>query len=367
MKIECVKEKLLHAVSKIERIATKNAALPILSCLLFEVKNNNLKIKATNMDIGVEAIIPVKVTEEGVVAVLGSVFVNLISNIQNEKSVILETIDSNLQIKTDYGKTVIKSHPSDDFPTIPKVSDDLLSFDLDSKKLIKGLKSVIFSSSLSNVKPELSSVYIYTNEDNVFFAAADSFRLAEKKINLKHNNNFFNVLIPAKNIPDIIRIFEDVDGDINIHLSKNQISFSYGYNYLVSRVVDGIFPDYKQLIPNEFKTEVVVLKQDLLSALKISNIFTDKFNKISLKIEPSNKVFEMMTKNSDIGESTNIISAGLSGEDVLINFNYKYIVDCLPLIDSDSISLSFNGVSKPLVIRGGSDKSFTYIVMPMNK
>lgn len=366
MKIECIKEKLFQTVSKIERITTKNAALPILSCLLFEVKNNNLKIKATNMDIGVEVAVPVKILEEGTIAAPGSVFINLISNIQSEKSVILETIDNNLQIKTEYGKTIIKSHPFDDFPTIPKVSDGL-SFDLDSKKLIKGLKSVVFSSSLSNIKPELSSVYVYTNNDDVFFAAADSFRLAEKKINLKKNNNLFSVLIPSKNIPDIIRIFENADGDVSVCLSKNQISFSHNYNHLVSRVIDGVFPDYKQLIPKEFKTEVVVLKQDLLSALKISNIFTDKFNKISLKIEPSKKIFEIMTKNSDIGENTNIIPASLSGEDILINFNHKYIADCLPLIDSDSVSLSFNGISKPMVIRGVSDRSFVYIVMPMNK
>ncbi len=366
MKIECIKEKLLQTISKVERIINKNTTLPILSCLLLEVKNNNLKIKATNMDIGIEAVIPVKVEEEGVVAVLGSVFINFISNIQSEKSVILETVDNNLQIKTDYGKTIIKSHPFEDFPTIPKVSNGLF-FDLDSKKLIKGLKSVVFSSSLSNIKPELSSVYIYINNDDVFFVATDSFRLAEKKINLKNNNNFFNVLIPSKNIPDIIRVFEDVDGGINVCLSKNQISFSYNYNYLVSRVIDGVFPDYKQLIPNEFKTEVVLLKQDLLSTLKISNIFTDKFNKINLKILPSKKVFEITTKNSDIGENTNTIPASLSGDDVLINFNYKYIVDCLPLIDSDSVSLSFCGISKPLVIRGVSDRSFVYIVMPMNK
>lgn len=366
MKIECIKEKLLQIISKTERITSKSSQLPILSCLLLEVKNNNLKIKATNMDLGIESVIPVKVEGDGVVAVLGSVFNNLISNIQNNKSIFLELINGNLQIKTEYSKTVIKSYPFEDFPTIPKVSDGL-SFDLDSKKFIKGLKSVFFSSSLSGVKPELSSVYVYVNNNDLVFAATDSFRLAEKRIRVVKGGVFFSVLIPFKNIPDIIRIFEDVDGDINTCLSKNQISFSYGNNYLVSRVVDGVFPDYKQIIPNDFKTEAIVLKQDLLSTLKISNIFSDKFNQVNIRIIPSKKIFEITTKNTHIGENINIIPASLSGDEIIVNFNYKYIADCLQSIDSDSISLSFCGVSKPLTIRGVSDKSFTYIVMPMNR
>lgn len=366
MKIECLKEKLLQIISKTERVVSKNSTLPILSCLLLEIKNNHLQIKATNMDLGIESAMPVKVETDGVVAVLGSVFNNLISNIQSGKSIFLELVDNNLQIKTEYSKTIIKSYPFDDFPTIPKVSNGL-SFDLDVKKFISGLKSVCFSSSLSHVKPELSSVYIYTNHNDLIFVATDSFRLAEKKIKVAKDNGFFSILIPFKNIQDIIRIFEDVNGDVNVCLSKNQISFSYDSNYLVSRVIDGVFPDYKQIIPNESKTEAVVLRQDLLSTLKISNIFSDKFNQVNIKILPSKKIFEITTKNSDIGENINMIPAALSGDDIAVNFNYKYIVDCLQSIDSDSVSLSFCGVSKPLTIRGVSDGSFTYIVMPMNK
>ena len=366
MRIECIKDKLREVISKADKITSKNITLPILSCLLLEVKNNNLQIKATNTDIGIESTIPVKTSEEGIVAVPGSVLNNLISNIQDDRNITLETIDGNLQVKTDHSKTIIKSHSFDDFPTIPKVSDGV-SFNLDSKKLVKGLKSVCFSSSISSVKPELSSVYIYINENDLIFTATDSFRLAEKKIKIEKDDNYFNILIPLKNIPEIIRIFEEFNGEISVCLSKNQISFSDNYNYVVSRLIDGIFPDYKQIIPNEVKTEAIVLKQDLLSVLKISNVFSDKFNQINIKILPSKKVFEITTKNSNIGENTNIVPASLSGEDISVNFNYKYIIDCLPSIDSDSISLSFNGISKPMTIRGVSDKSFTYIVMPMNK
>lgn len=366
MKIECIKEKLLQAVSRAEKISSKNSALPILSCLLFEIENNNLKIKATNMDIGIESEIPVKVEEGGVVAVPGSVLNNLLLNTQIDKSVIFETVDNNLQVITEHTKSTIKTYPSDDFPTIPKVSDGV-SFSFNACKLISGLKAVVFSSSLSAVKPELSAVYFYSDDDDFVFVATDSSRLAEKRIKNSKNSNHFNVLIPLKNIQDIIKIFEGVSGDVDTCLSKNQISFSYERNYLVSRVVDGVFPDYKQILPKDFKTEVIVLKQDLMSVLKISNIFSDKFNQVNIKVLPSKKVFEITTKNSNIGETVNSVPASLSGEDIVVNFNYKYIYDCLQVIESDSISLSFSGISKPLMIRGVSDKTFSYIVMPMNK
>jgi len=366
MKIECIKDKLHQIISRTEKVTSKNLTLPILSCLLFEAKNNNFKIKATNTDLGIESSVPVKIIKEGTIAVPGTIINNLILNIQNDRNIIIETVEGNLKIKTDHSETLIKAQPFDDFPTIPKVSG-AVSFSLDSKKLIKGLKSVWFSSSISSVKPELASVYIYTIDNDLIFVATDSFRLAEKRIKIEKNNNSFNVLIPLKNIPDIIRIFEEIGGEIDVCLSNNQISFSNNDNYIVSRLIEGVFPDYKQIIPNEVKTEVIVLKQDLLSTLKISNIFSDKFNQINIKIFPSKKIFEITTKNSNIGENTNTIQASLSGEDISVNFNYKYIIDCLQSIDSDSVSLSFNGISKPITIRGVSDRSFTYIVMPMNK
>jgi DNA polymerase-3 subunit beta len=135
----------------------------------------------------------------------------------------------------------------------------------------------------------------------------------------------------------------------------------------MSRVVDATFPDYKQIIPKSFVTEVIVLKQDFVDSLKTSHIFSDKFNQVNVKALPSKKSFTISTKNSDIGEYTNAIDATVTGQDVDINFNYRYVSDCFSSIDADSMALSISGSNKPLVMRGVSDKSFTYLVMPMNR
>jgi DNA polymerase-3 subunit beta len=191
--------------------------------------------------------------------------------------------------------------------------------------------------------------------------------LAEKKVKAKRLADFGSVLIPFKNVTEIIKIFGDNKEEVEMSFTKNQVSFRFGGTYLVSRVIDGIFPDYKQIIPKESKTEVVVLKQDLINSLKIANVFSDNFNQISLKTSPKDKILELKTKNSNVGESINKLDAVVEGEDVSMNFNYKYIVDCFQSIDSDSLTITFNGPSKPMIIKGGSDKSFLYLVMPMNR
>jgi len=366
MKIECVKEKLTAAITNAQRITGKNLTLPVLSCILLEAKKSELIIKATNLDLGIEIHLPVKVEKEGVVAVPGNILSTFISNLQDEKSIRLELQEGNLLVSTLHNSTLIKTLPTEDFPTIPVVTPDK-SFKISAKEFIRGLKAVWYSSATSSMKPELSSVYIYSSDDGVVFVATDSFRLAEKQVKVQKNGDFGQILIPFKNIPEIAKIFENIDGEIEINLTKNQISISYNGIYLVSRVIDGVFPDYKQIIPKESKTEVVVLKQDLINSLKLANIFGDKFNQVNMKALPKTKTFELKTKNNDVGESVNKLPAAFTGEEIEINFNYKYIVDCFQSIDADSVTLHFNGLNRPMVIRGVGDPSFMYLVMPMNK
>ena len=367
MKIECIKEKLTKAVAQAERVTTKNPTLPILGCILLEASKNNLTIKATNLDLGIEIHIPVKVIKDGKMALPGTVLNSFLSTIQGDKNVIIEAAENNtakiLAAKT---STTIKTLPVDDFPEIPKVSEEN-SFRIQSDELVRGLKSVWYSASVSSVKPELSSVFIHSDDDSLVFAATDSFRLAEKKVRIKKTKPVERILIPFKNIPEIIRTIDGASSEILVCFTKNQISLSHDEVYLTSRVVDGVFPDYKQIIPNGNSTEVIALKQDLIQALKTANIFSDKFNQINIQSSPKSKTFLLKTSNSDVGESFNSVDSTLTGEEVVVNFNYKYLSDCFQSIDADSVSLSFNGLNKPLVIRGVGDKSFLYLVMPMNK
>jgi DNA polymerase-3 subunit beta len=365
MKVECGIEKIKNGISQAERITGKNLTLPVLNSILFIASGKSLKLRSTNLNLGIEIEIPAKIEKEGVLAISGSVLSGVFSNIIQNENIFLEGVDGNLLVKTKKSKIKIKGQSHNDFPTIPIVEGE--SFSIESKKLIDGIKSVYYSSSVSDIKPEISSVFIYGSGDDLVFVSTDSFRLAEKKVKVKGLKEIPGILIPFKNIPEILRVFGDLQTEIKVCFNKNQISFSSDNIYLTSRIIDGVFPDYRQIIPKEFKTEAVVLKQDLLNALKLSNIFSDKFNQLNLLINPKEKVFELSSLNNDIGENKTYLDGALTGEMVELGFNYKYFLDCFQSANVDSMSIKLNQSSKPIVVSGAGDNSFIYLIMPMNR
>lgn len=366
MKIEIAKEKLLTAITLAEKISSKDITHPILNNLLLNAKNNSLIIRATNLDLGIELLLPIRIEEEGMVVVSGKTLSSVISNIYQSTSVVLETKSGNLSIHDASSRTLLKVYPNEDFPTIPHIGGEN-TITLQSDDFQRGIRSVWYSASTTTIKPELSSVYMYHDGTHLVFVSTDSFRLAEKKIVIRDGEKIKSILIPFRNIPEIMRVLENIDSSINIVIGENQLSFSLERIYLTSRLIDGTFPDYKQIIPKKYSTEVILLKQDFLHVLKKTGVFLDRFNQVTVVMQPKKKVFTLHTENAEVGETTESVQAALSGEDLTISFNQRYIVDCLQSIHTDSISLSFSGLGKPVVIQGVSDNSFLYLVMPMNK
>ena len=365
MKLEIIRDAFLNTVSLVERITNKHPSIPILSAVVFEVKKDMVVVKATNLDVGVEISVPAKVSEPGSFALSGIVLKSFLSNTLS-KSVLCDLDKSSLKIKAGESEASINTLPIDDFPVIPKVSDGNI-FTLDSKELLSGLKSVLWSASFSTIKPELGSVYIKEEGGDLVFVATDSFRLAEKKIKLKKPQKFEPVLIPFKNTLEIVRVFEDYVGDLKIAISKNQLSITTPSIHLSSRIVDGNFPDYHQIIPKEFDTKATILKQDLSSALKLMSSFSDSLNQVVISFNPKKKTVEVSTKNNELGESRQEIKGTVEGAEITMPFNHRYISDCLQSIDGESIVLKVAGAGKPLVISPASNNSFTYLVMSMNR
>lgn len=366
MKIESIKEKLLEAVLRAEKVAQKNPTLPVLSGLSLEALGSILTIRATNLDLGISIHLPVKVLSEGQVVVPANIFSSLLNSLSKEKNVSLTLDNQVLLVETSTTKSSMKTLFGEDFPIIPEIGGGS-NFSLPAKDLVLGLKSVIYAAAQGSIKPELSSVCLIHSEENLVFVATDSFRLAEKKIKVKKIPNFNQILIPQKNATEIIRIFEGLDEEVSISLEENQIAMRVGSIYLTSRTIDGSFPDYKQIIPKESLSKVVVLKQDLVSSLKTSLIFSDNFNQLKIHVSPKTKRFEIESKNQDIGENKDQIEAVIEGDETSVNVNHRYFTDSFTSIATDSLTLSFVGDGKPIVIEGVGDKSFMYLLMPMNR
>lgn len=365
MKIICVKEYLKEAVNLCERICGKNLSLPILNNILISAESNRiLKFTATNLEIGIEVEVPAKVEQKGKVAVPAGIINTFLSNFSGDENITFESQNNNLLISTANSSTLVKGQLSEDFPIIPKLENGK-EIIIPIKDLISGLKSVWYSCSFSNIKPELSSVYFYSkNLNQALFAATDSFRLAEKQI----NGNFLeikNLLIPLKSVTEILRIFDGKNGNIKILFNKNQINLQTDTINFISRLTEGIFPDYQQIIPKKFATDVVVDKNIFVNALKTAGIFSGKLNELNVMVGQNDSI-ALKTSSAEIGEHLTNIPAKITGDKIKITFNHKYIFDSLQHISSEKILLRFSGDNRPLLITGVDDTSFQYLVMPMN-
>lgn len=365
MKISTTKEKILNAILMAERIVGKKESLPVLSCILFDVKKEIL-LRATNLEAGIEIQVPGDIQEEGTVAVPATVLSQTIRAIGVDK-VTLSLEDGNLLVESKGTRTLIKAIPHSEFPILP-AGDDAKGIEIEKDRLVRGLQSVSYAASPSMIRPELGSVYVKVQDGSMVCVATDSFRLAEKTIVKVSNKASCELLIPLKHASELLHVLDRIDGAVvAIGTDDSQLVVRGGGARFTSRVVDAAFPNYREIIPKSFVTEATMLKNDLSDMLKKARVFSGAEMHIGLHIYPKKKIFSATARSADVGEMSDSADAALSGDDLDINFHIGYLSDCLQAIESDSVVLSFAGPGRPLVIRGVSDSSFLYLVMPLNR
>ncbi len=372
MKIECTRDNLRRAVVATERLVGKNLPLPVLGAIFCKADSKIFSLNATNLDVGVVYTIPAKIEQKGFAAIPAGVLSGFMQNISRDSKVFIELIGSTISIKTDHNAAVLKTLPPEDFPEIKKLTteESIATLTISSELLCSGIKSVMYAAALSDIKPEIASIHLQSLNDTLVFVATDSFRLAEKKILHKKlkkaPENDFSILLPIKNAADLLRVFSDSKDLIEIKVGKNQISCTTGDIYFTSRLIAAQFPNLSQVFPTKIMTEATVEKEVVAESLKMSSVFSDKFNRVQLKVVPQDGLFEINAKTGEAGESTAVVEAVLTGEEVEMNFNAKYVLDVFNSISDSSIVFLFNGKDRPVVIRGAEDASFTYLLMPLH-
>jgi DNA polymerase-3 subunit beta len=365
MKFETTLQDLATATSTAARFAEKRANLPVLGTILVSAENGRLVLRATNLECGVELAVPAKVSSEGVAAVPAGTLAGFLSNARG-KSVTAELKGEVFKVETQSSSASIKTLPHEDFPLLPRVSADH-SFSVKASDLVRAIRSVAYCASLSAIKPELQSVLIYGEASKLTTVATDSFRLAEKTVSLKSGGSVPQMLIPARNAAELMRVLENVSGDVEVYYNEHQLSTQAGEAYYTSRLLDGAFPNYRQIIPKDFSTEAVVLREEMAGALKSLSVFADKFAQVSLALEPSKKAMMLSSRNPDVGEQVSTVKATVEGDQVSVSFNGRYLADSLQAIAGESVRLHSNGPGKAMLIKDAADASFLYLAMPMNR
>src|SRR3989344_896395 len=282
MKVEILKENLKSGISLVEKIIGKNLSLPILDNVLINTKDSFLNLTSTDLETVIRLWVLSKVIEGGGAVIPAKFFSSFISSLPNDK-IVIEARGQNLYIESKNFKTQIQGHNTEEFPIIPEFKD-LESLEVDNKSFCQGLSQVINVVSLSQTRPEISGIYFCFSKNNITIAATDSFRLAEKSLPLENSTKKkYSFILPQKPAREIMSILEDKEGTLKICFSDNQILFEFPMKevkhpqiQITSRLVDGQYPNYQDIIPTTFKTTMILKKDEFLNQIKTASLFSNR-------------------------------------------------------------------------------------------
>ncbi|MEK7496222.1 MAG: DNA polymerase III subunit beta [Patescibacteria group bacterium] len=370
MEVIILKNHLKYGLEALNRIGGEKdgTALLILKNFLIETIDNKIKLIMTNLELAVTVFIPGKVIKNGDLTIPFNIFNSIINNLQSER-INLENKENKLIIKTDNYQAKIQGIKKEEFPIIPKIDKNQPKLEINASIFKKALLFLISAAQISETKPELSGILFSFQPNLLKLAATDSFRLAEKTItNTQFKSNIdkeFKTTIPLKTVQEIIRIFKEDEDQINIYFDQNQIFLKTENLEIVSRLINGNFPDYQQIIPENFETEIILEKEQLINALKLTGAFTDRLNEIKTIIKEGAKNIEIQSSNQAIGENKYLIPAKINGQSLEIVFNWRFLLDGIRGLDSENVFIGFNGDNKPALLKSPGDASHFYILMPI--
>lgn len=366
MNISIEKKTFIEAVYKVARFAErKSATLPVLSSILILAGDDGIKMRATNLETGVDFKINGICTTEGVVAIPATILQQIAGSLSGDGSIKIEHTGDIISVVTGSSKSLLKTVPYDDFPSISTPENTQNTITL-SGALIKNLfTSIAVCASISTVRPELASLYCAIEGGILTVVATDSFRLAEKKVPISNKGLQGKILIPAKNALEIAQALPD--DEITLVFDEHQCAFMGSWGMIVSRLTNATYPDYHQIIPKDATTEAIVLRKDFENALKRTTIFADVFQKISLDFDAKHNSLALHAKNNDIGESFESLNAKVSGDIIHLSFNHRFLTTIFNLTSSESVSLHAAGIGRPLIMKGVGDNSLLYLISPMNQ
>jgi DNA polymerase-3 subunit beta len=374
MKFISLQENLKKGLSIVGHATTKNVNLPILNNILIKVSEGNIEFTGTNLEIGIKHQLRGKIESDGeftVDAKLVSEYVNLLSSGEKVK---IEEKEGELRVESGSYKTKIKGEAAKEFPLIPTINEDN-NYICSIEDLKKGLTGVVFAVSNSENRVELTGV-LFSFTDKLSLAATDSYRLAEKEVKIKNKseNQEQRIIVPAKTVQELLRILNTIEisesgegiNDIKICLSDNQILFVFDSVSLISRTINGRYPDYKQIIPSKSQTDVKVGRLELIRAVKAAALFSKSGINDTTLLFSKNKIIVSAFSGAS-GESQAEVEAEVNGIDNEITINYRYLLDGLNNISGDTVLLKLMNNNTPCVIKSEKDDGYLYIVMPIRQ
>lgn len=367
MKVVLLKSNLKTGLDIIGRAIGSNLNLPVLGSVLIKAEGNQLQLSATNLELAITRNVFGKVIEEGAVVVPYTTLSGIINNITSERVHLEKAKQNNLKLKTDNYTADLQGIDEKEFPIIPKIDKRGGGTEIEAQVLKDSLAKVVIAGEVTDLRPEIAGVLFVREIGSLKLAATDSFRLAEAKISgnqvRSKNKDSFTATIPIKTTQELIRTLDDED-TTTLYFDNNQVLFETENTSLVSRLIEGTFPDYSAIIPKDIDTEILVKKEELTNALKLASSFVSKTNDVRIHVKDK-KVVEIYSSDSAVGENRYLMPAKIDGPAVESVFNWKYLLDGVRTGTGKEIVLGLSGSDKPALIKDPGDDSYFYILMPI--
>ena len=370
MKLLILQKKLKEGLSFVERISSRSMSLPILNNILLKAEKNFLSLSGTNLEMGINWWTLAKVEKEGAITVPARLFSSFCGLLPNQQ-VKLELKGSSLNVECENYNTSLKGLSVDEFPIIPQISQGI-DFLVNGRSFCSGLSQIVDFVSVSSTRPEIAGIYFSFQKDLIKIAATDSFRLGEKSVSINGSiEKEYSLILPQKTAKEVINIFGEKE-EIKISLTANQISFeslmqetSHPQVQLISRLVEGEYPSYQEIIPQKNEAQIIFQKNEFVNQIKTASLFSGKINEVKLKIDSKKRAIEILSQSQELGEYKSFISCQVKGKAMEISFNHRFLLEGLLNIKSSEVVIEFSGESGPAVLKPKGDNSYLYVIMPI--
>ena len=366
MKITCTKEMLNHAVQTVQKAIATKTPMPILTGIYLSAKDNKLELQATNYEIGISCTIDAVVEEPGDIVLSGRYFQELVRKLPGDNIEICSSLeDRTIKITSNQAQFNLLSLPAEEFPVLNSPTSDTI-LTVKDNILRELIKKTVFACANDESKPIFTGALLEIDQHNITMAATNTHRIAIKKDQIGHNVSTVKMIIPSKILNELARIMiSDIPMDVTIYYQKNHVSFAFDNIYILSRLIEGNFPDYNKVIPPTFATLITITTDAFMDAVERVSLLARDTDYNIIKLAFKNDCVIITSNNPDVGKACETVPAVMQGNEIEIAFNAKYVTDILKNITSDKLLFSLNTPLSPASIKPIDDTSYNYIITPV--
>jgi DNA polymerase III subunit beta len=375
VKVSCLQENLQRALGQVSRAIATKTALPVLSNVLLSTDDGRLKVAATNLEIGITTWITADIETEGKITVDARLLSEFVATLPNDAvQLTANPAGTSLAVQSGRDKAAINGIDAEDFPVIPLVGEDASNVEVDAQLLREMIGQVEFAAANDESRPVLAGILVRFEDNTITLASADGFRLAVREGKLANAvAEKLDIIVPAKSMRELARIIGDQSEPLLLAITPNQsqLLVKTGETEFVSRLIDGTFPDYRQIVPREFNTRVDVGRDPLLNAVRRSGYFArDNNDVVRIAITPGESdtepgTIEVSANAAERGNSQSFVDANIAGPELQVAFNSRYLTDVLGVIRHGQVTLGLNGANQAGVLRAAGAEEYTHVIMPM--